>query len=232
MDTLELALDDCLQQLAAGTSSLGQCLAHYPQYAAELQLLLEPALQLQQGRRVRPSGAVRDRTRAKLAEHIDLHPRRRVLVIPRLAIGLVALALTLMAVTTGFAQAALPGQSLYSLKLSTERAWRAASPDPIGVDLSLSARRADELIQLTHQRTLDVSSPGDESLGIAAYNDVLTRLSSESNGPHSADVLTVLERHQKKLSDAGIKVPALDEIVSHGKSGAGGQNPPIKPQSP
>jgi hypothetical protein len=228
MDNLELALDDCLQQLAAGKSSLGQCLARYPQYAAELRPLLETALRLQQGKQVRPSGAMRDRARFRLAKHIDLHPRRRVPAVPRLAIGFAALALALMAVTTAFAQAALPGQTLYALKLSTERAWRAASPDPVAVDLSLADRRADELIQLTHQRNQDVSSKHDESLGIAAYNDVLTRLSSESSGAKGADVLTALENHQKKLLDAGIHVPELDDIVSHGKSG-NGQSPPKKP---
>ena len=36
MDELELVLDDCLQRLASGKSSLAQCLARYPQYAAEL----------------------------------------------------------------------------------------------------------------------------------------------------------------------------------------------------
>src|SRR5512146_1233597 len=143
MDELELALDDCLQRLASGKLSLGQCLARYPQYASELRPILETALRVQQGKNVRPSGAMRARTRARLAQHIERHPRqpRKIRVVPRLAFALVSVALALILVGTAFAQAALPGQVLYRLKLSTERAWRAASPNPVSTDLLLADRR-------------------------------------------------------------------------------------------
>src|SRR5512135_1073625 len=122
MDELELALDECLRQLASGKVSLGQCLARYPQYATELRPILETAMRVQQGKVMRPSGAVRARARRKIANYIETHPRqpRKVRVVPRLAFVMVTLALALMLVGTGFAQAALPGQPLYRLKLSTE----------------------------------------------------------------------------------------------------------------
>jgi hypothetical protein len=75
MYEFELVLDDCLQELSAGKSSLGQCLTRYPKYAAELRPLLETALRLQQGKGGKPSGAVRDRTRGTLAGYIRSHPR-------------------------------------------------------------------------------------------------------------------------------------------------------------
>src|SRR5690349_18612204 len=134
MDELELALEDCLQQLASGRTSLGQCLNRHPGQAAELRPMLEAAMRLKQGRQVRPSGALRDRTRAQLAEHMASHPRRPPRgghAIPKFAVTLVALAFALFVVGTAFAQAALPGQTLYSWKLSTERAWRAASADQV-----------------------------------------------------------------------------------------------------
>ena len=69
MEELELALDDCLDQLISGKLSLRQCLAHYPKYAEELRPLLEAALSLHGNREVRAPGALRARIRAQLMEH-------------------------------------------------------------------------------------------------------------------------------------------------------------------
>ena len=229
MDELELALEDCLQQLASGTISLGQCISRYPRYAAQLRSMLEAAVRLQQGRQVRPSGALRDRTRARLAEHMESHPGRPPRgghAIPKFAVTLVALAFALFMVGTAFAQAALPGQTLYNWKLSTERAWRATSADQVSFDLTLADRRTDELLTVSKDRSLG------ETDGIAAYTELLNRLAAETNGPNRAKVMNALESHQKKLSQAGIHVPELDEIVSHSKGQAGQGHDGSKPSKP
>src|SRR5512141_1712376 len=111
MDEIEIALEDCLQQITTGRSSVGQCLSRYPRYAAELRPMLEAAVRLRQGRDVRPSGAMRERTRARLAEHMASHPRqprKRRRPVPGFALTLLALALAFLAVGTAFAQGALP----------------------------------------------------------------------------------------------------------------------------
>lgn len=223
MDDLELALDDCLQQLASGTSSLGQCLARYPRYAAELRPLLETALRLQQTRSIRPSGAMRDRARAELTGYMKTHPRRpRMKAIPKLATSMIVISLALASVGTAVAQAALPGQALYGVKLYTERAWRAANPDPVAADLTLANRRTMELIALTAKSSSgpkdDVLEASAESQAIAAYADVLSRLADETNGPSASQILSALEDHQQALSNAGIHVPELDDIVAHAQS--------------
>src|SRR5512138_543892 len=107
-EEFEFALDDCLRQLGGGKSSLGQCLALYPQYAAQLRPLLETALRMQRARQARPSGAARDRTRAKLNQYIQSHPRqpRNIRLVPRLAFVMVTLALAVMFAGTAFAQSA------------------------------------------------------------------------------------------------------------------------------
>ena len=46
MDEIEIALEDCLQQITTGRSSVGQCLSRYPRYAAELRPMLEAAVRL------------------------------------------------------------------------------------------------------------------------------------------------------------------------------------------
>lgn len=228
MDDLELALDECLQQLGSGKASLAQCLDRYPQHAAELRPLLEAALLLQQGKQVRPSGAMRDRGRTRLREHMRAHPRRARQLGPmqKLALSLAGVVFAALAVGTAAAQGALPGQPLYPLKLNAERAWRAASPDPVSVDISIAGRRTDELLTLAGDQS-PKAAPDTiaESDGIAAYNDVLSRLSAESRGPQGGQILHVLEVHQQRLDHAGIHVPELDTIVEHGQSGAApGQN--------
>ncbi len=233
-EQFELALDDCLRRLGGGKASLGQCLALYPQHAAELRPLLQTALRMQRGKQARPSGAARDRTRARLTEYIQTHPRqpRNVRLVPRLAFVMVALALAVMFVGTAFAQDALPGQPLYAVKISSERIWRAASPDPVSVDISIADRRANELLVIaekkpqseTNHKLQDVA----EEQGIAAYTDVLDRLAQEAKGPNDAVILVILEAHQQKFEHAGIDVPKLNQIVDQSQHGQGqgqGQGP-------
>ena len=230
MEEFELALDDCLRRLGSGRSSLAQCLARYPQHAAQFRPLLETAVQLQRGKQARPSGAARDRTRAKLTQYIQSHPRqpRNVRLVPRLTFAIVSIALAALMVSTAFAQAALPGQPLYGLKISSERVWRAASPDHVAVDIALANRRADEIVQLVEMKPESNTKEGPrmdaEAEGLAAYSVVLDRLSMEVNGPDDAVILTVLEAHQQRFEHAGIRVPRLDDIVAKSQHGQGHGN--------
>jgi hypothetical protein len=223
MEEFELALDDCLEKLASGKLSVAQCLARYPKYASALRPLLETALQLQQGKRVRPSGATRDRARAELAGHQEAYPRKRQRsrgIIPTPVTGLLVLVLAAFCAGSAFAQEALPGQLLYSLKLSTEQAWRAASPNPIRADLALVGRRTNELIQLSKESSAQgrqLSSMGGAELeGLAAYRAVLARLSSQTDGPEGNEILAALQARQSDLSQAGIHLAELDDILAHG----------------
>ena len=243
MDDLELALDKCLQQLAAGKWSLGQCLVRYPQYAAELRPLLETALQLQKGKAIRPPGTMRDRTRAELADYMQAHPRGRkapggTRLGAKVGALLIVLILTLALASTAFAQNALPGQALYSLKLYTERAWRAAAGDSVKADLTLANRRADELVRLAKNQSSQARDAAlgatAETAGIAAYTDVLDRLDAETNAENGEQILTELQYHQRAFGQAGIHVPKLDDIILHAQSqkneGKGqGKEPTKKP---
>ncbi len=230
-DELELALDDCLQRLSTRKASLAQCLARYPQFAAELRPMLEAALELQRGKEVRPSGAVRDRTRAKLLKHIEAHPQqpRKIRTLPRLAFMIVVLACALLAAGTGAAQAAMPGQPLYGLKLSSERAWRAANPNPVAADLFLANRHAEELVEVASQSATlpdaGVSEADAEAQAMGAYIEVIDRLTSETTDENANDILHELEAHRDKLLKAGVRVERLEEILSHaqppGSQGSG-----------
>ncbi len=65
--TVQEALDRCLEELAAGGSTIEQCVARFPEYAAELRPLLKTAERLEMVGEVRPSRAFKSRLRKQLA---------------------------------------------------------------------------------------------------------------------------------------------------------------------
>jgi hypothetical protein len=160
--------------------------------------MLEAALRMQDARQLKPPMGVRSRVRNRLARQIQSSPRRPVHLAPRLAMGLAGFSLAILGATTAFAKSALPGETLYSWKLSTERAWRATSSDPLATDFSLADRRADELVSLAKRGNHNERSEQAESLGISEYNLVLDRLSQEAGERQQSEELQIaLKKHQK-----------------------------------
>lgn len=210
MAKLEDALDDCLAQLASGEATLDECLTRYPEHAAELRRLLSASAQLERGEAVRPSLAFKSRTRAKLLAHMQARPRRAPQSwLPSFSgcLRLAALTLAVLIIGTGAAQAALPGDALYSWKLTSEKVWRAVSPDPLEVDLAVARRRADELAKVAGDSDV-------EPLARQGYRQALTELGQYAN-PASRDAIADLLAEQKtQLDAAGIAVPELEQMIS------------------
>ena len=209
MNDFDRTLDDCLAQMESGASSLDECLGRHPEHAARLRPLLQTAARVERGREVRPSPAFKSRTRAQLYAHMDAHPRRRAWTFSplwRVAVSLAVMLMALLVTGTAFAQGALPGQPLYAWKLSSEQAWRAVSPDPVGVDLSLAERRTDEAIAVA-------ADPAREAQALNGYLEVLARLQSQDEAGNEARILLALKLQQEKLSAAGISVPDLDHFT-------------------
>jgi hypothetical protein len=224
MNDLDRILDDCLSLLASGAATLDECLARHPEQAAQLKPLLQTAIGMESGLRVRPSSAYTSHSRAQLMAHMHVHPRRRIspfFEMQRVVISLVAVAIASLATGTAFAQAALPGQALYPWKLSSEHIWRAVSSDQVAVDLSLAHRRVDEM------RTL-VADPDQarETRAMDGYREVLARLKSESDAQNGDAILKSLKSHQEQLFNAGVSVPELDDYLS---GPPGSANPDIRP---
>jgi hypothetical protein len=67
MNEYDVILDECVDLIASGESSLEECLASYPEYAAQLEPILITVLCLQdEGRDVLPPPALRSRIRGEL----------------------------------------------------------------------------------------------------------------------------------------------------------------------
>src|SRR5512134_1866666 len=87
---LETILDACLNQIEDGKSSIDECLARYPEHAAQLTPLLQAATRLARGREVMPDPAYKARARTQLNVYMQQHPQRKRVspVIWRFAVGL------------------------------------------------------------------------------------------------------------------------------------------------
>ncbi len=112
---LETVLDICLSQIEDGESDIDECLALYPEQAAELEPLLKAATRLSRGREVIPDPAYKARTRAKLSIYMQQNPQRKRVspIFWRVAIGVMTMLIAFLATGTSFAQSALPGDQLH-----------------------------------------------------------------------------------------------------------------------
>lgn len=209
MNQLEAILDDCLRRMTAEGYSVRQCLEQHPQHRAELAPLLESAQRMQRAGGLSASPSYKSTTKAMImarAEAQQPKPRRERLPAWRLGVAAVAVAFLLLASTTAFAQAAVPGEALYEWKLTSEEVWRAVSPDRVGVDLTLAGRRAAELTRVA-------SDPLGQPRARQAYHEALTRLEAEINPANGPKIDQALRAHQKKLTEAGMRDDKLDDLV-------------------
>jgi hypothetical protein len=78
MNEFDVILEECVDLLASGESSLEECLTNYPEYAAQLEPILITVLCLQdEGRDVVPPPALRARIRGELDEAMKSHPEEK-----------------------------------------------------------------------------------------------------------------------------------------------------------
>lgn len=208
MKDFDLILEDCLEKMESGASSLEECLLRYPDHASQLRPLLGSATRLQQTGRVKASPEFKQRARAQLVAHMQSHPQGSRPSSPflRVAFSLAILVLAFLITGTALAQSALPGETLYNWKLASESAWRAVSPDPLGTDLALADRRVSELVALA-------GDPKRSAVARELYRETLDRLKSEGDTGAQVRILAVLKVHQSRLAQAGVSIPELDAYI-------------------
>ncbi len=218
MNSLDRAFEDCLGRLNAG-QGLEACLRAHPQHAAELRPLLLTALELQQGSRLRPPAGFVRRSQAQVMAFVRAHPHVRgsgggapFLLNPvKTLVGVFSVFIfAFFATGTALAQSALPGQSLYSWKLTSEKVWQTVSPDPVATTLAIAQRRTDE--------AQAVSGPARD-VALQGYENVLNQIAAQSQSNPSVDdqAVPVLKSQQEDLAKSGIKVPKLNEYLSDPK---------------
>jgi hypothetical protein len=204
---LETILDICLYQIEAGEASIDECLARYPEHAVHLEPLLRAATKLSRAREVVPDAAYKAHTRMQLNVYMQQHPQHKRLspVFLRFSIALATVLLLFVASGTAFAQTAMPGDAFYNWKLTSENVWRLTSSDPLGVEITLSNRRMNELVE--------ISGSGNEvrqARAVENYQELLIKFNAEQNPEKRARILPILRAQHEALTKAGIQLPELE----------------------
>lgn len=202
---LETTLDICLNQIEEGGSSIDECLALYPEYAAQLKPLLMAATRLSRARDVVPDPAYKTRARSQLNAFMQQNPQRKRVspVLWRFAVGFATIMMLFLASGTAFAQQALPGDAFYNWKLTSEHIWRLTSKDQLAVDLTLSNRRLSELMEVSQD---DIR----REWAITNYEKLLVKFRNAESEEARERILPVLRAQHEALIQAGILVPELE----------------------
>ena len=203
---LENILDTCLYQIEEGEASIEECLARYPEHAVQLQPLLRAATKLARARDVVPDPSYRMRARSQLNTYMQQNPQRKRVspIFWRVAVGFATVMLLFLASGTAFAQQALPGDTLYNWKLTSEHVWRLTSNDDLGVDIALSQRRMNELLVVSGDETR-------RAWAIQNYEKLLLKFRTAESEHDRARILPVLQAQHQSLIDAGVRVPELED---------------------
>jgi hypothetical protein len=204
---LETILDICLNQIEDGESDINECLALYPEQAVQLEPLLKAATKLSRGREVVPDPAYKARTRAQLSIYMQQNPQRK-RVSPlfwRFAIGIATMLLAFLATGTSFAQSALPGDQLYPWKLTSENVWRMTSNDQLGVDITLSNRRVNELVVVSQDQMR-------RARVMENYEKLLVKFKEAKTEKDRSRIMPVLRAQHEALIKAGVTIPELEAL--------------------
>ena len=162
-EEFEYILDDCIDRLLRG-ESLEQCLQRYPEQAAELKPLLCVALTTYQASAVEPRSEFRAGARYQIhsilyAEKQKPKVKRLSLLgwVPRWAVIVASVVLIILIAGGGTVAAAsdsLPGETLYPVKLATERVQLAFTFSDMGkakLHAKFAGRRIEEMARIAER---------------------------------------------------------------------------------
>jgi hypothetical protein len=173
-------LNECLERLLIKGETVEQCLAGYPEQAAELRPLLETALATKKASAIQPRPEFRARARYQFHSAIQSKKPGRLFFgwQPRW-VATLAIVLVLLLAGSGTVAAAsgsMPGEPLYPVKIVSEQAQLAFTPSTQG-KAELYTRLADKRVA----EIIYVAEKGDaRQVGLVAQrlDNYLVRIAS------------------------------------------------------
>ena len=153
-------LDECLERVLTEGEAIEQCLASYPELAAELEPLLQTALATSNASAIKPRPEFRDRARYQfrvaLQEMEVKRGRRFFSWQPRWATAVIVVLVLLLAGggTVTAAGNSMPDEPLYQVKLATETVRLALTPSTLGkaeLYVNLADKRVVEIIKMAEK---------------------------------------------------------------------------------
>jgi len=243
MKRFEDILAQCIDDVKAGRASIEDCLERHPSVRERLEPLLRLALEIRRAPDVKPSPGFKVRARVRLMEQIhdrgavtrwpwlryhkqrQLSPQRRFSMVH--IIVAIALALSALAGGTAYvAQASLPGDALYSVKLGTEQAGMML----LGDDFARAERALDLAQRRIREMTALAERARSQDLGLAvekyeyALEMALARIEAAGDAAAAAGNVTELVAeatawHLSVLDRVYDMVPAeAKEVIAHARN--------------
>lgn len=155
-------LNECLERLLGKGETIEQCLRSFPEYANELEPLLQTSLDIKEASVIQPSPEFRDKARYQFYSALQETERKKSHMIfgwlPRWATVVATIVLVLLIAGGGTAVAAsssIPGEPLYPVKLATEQARMAFTFSTLG--------KAEFYAELADRRVLEIASLADKN---------------------------------------------------------------------
>ena len=221
--------DECLERILDG-ETLEQCLARYPEQAAELKPLLETVLAVKKASAVEPRPEFKARARYQFRSALQekVAPQRRPFFgwLPRWATALAIVLVVLLAGggTVAAASNSMPDSILYPVKLATENVQLALTTsdlDKARLCANFADRRVTEIIYMAERgdarRVEEITERLDDRL------ETLVVLVSEleANGAGEAEAMLSLPD-----GDADVAPTEPPAVVEDGGRGRGRHGQP------
>ena len=202
-------LNECLERLLVKGETVEQCLASYPERAAELKPLLEMALATKKVSAIQPRPEFRARARYQLSSALQSTKSKRPFLgwQPRwmTAIAIVLALLLAGGGTVAAAANSMPDEPLYPVKIASEQAQLVLTPSTQG-KAELYARLVDKRVA----EIIYVAEKGD----VRRVEMVTQRL-----GNYLARVASLVSTQREESGQMRAPAPALAPDGSTGKAG-------------
>jgi hypothetical protein len=153
-------LDECLERLLVKGGTIEECLASYPELAAELEPLLQTAMAARKASVIQPRPEFRAKARYQFNSALQAMESRKSRSFfgwqRRWATAITIVLVLLLAGggTVAAASNSMPDGTLYPVKLATEQVWLALTPSSLGkakVLTKLADRRVTEIIYMANK---------------------------------------------------------------------------------
>jgi len=157
-NTIDMILDDALDQCLAGATIEGVLSKYDPQVVAELEPLLEAASAFQSVKQPMPTGEALFKSLSSIGNHVE--PARKSIPFPRLPMKVAASFIAIFSLMFGLDVAAsntVPGDTLYFVKKLSEKIQYMIMPTADGrieLKLTFSQKRMAELLKKSNSGEL------------------------------------------------------------------------------
>lgn len=233
-------LDECLERVLIEGEALEQCLASYPEYAAELESLLQTALLTKKASAIKPRPEFRDRARYQFRsalQEMEQKKERRFFFgwQPRWATVVIAVLVFVLASggTVAAAGNSMPDEPLYQVKLATEAVRLTLTPSALGkaeLYVELADKRVTEIVYMADKGKPEQVERAAERLNI--YLAKVVSLAVPQGQQPREEETAVFMAPQPRAALEEMPAPAAEKATREEKAVITAPPPAAVPEAP